>query len=419
MTLFQELKKRNLIAQVSHEKEVEELLGKESVKFYTGFDATADSLHIGGLLQLVTMRRFQKAGHIPFALLGTATSLIGDPTGKTELRKMLTPEEIDHNCARFREQMGRIIDFTPGAKYRAEVVKNGDWFKDIGYLDFIGEIGRHFSVNKMLTAECFRSRYEGKGLSFLEFNYMLLQSYDFLHLYRKHGVRLQMGGDDQWSNILAGADLVRRVEQGETETARAFALTFKLITTSTGQKMGKTEKGALWLDADKCSPYDFYQYFRNVDDADVINLLHWLTFVPLEEIEERENWCMLKEGAKINQTKELLACEMTELVHGLEEAKKAKNAAKSVFFGSGESADMPTTTLADSDFDDDYINIVDLLVKTNLCSSRRDARTNIEQGGISVADEKIIDTEAKVLIQKDSFVIIKKGKKTHLKVMRG
>jgi len=412
MTLFQELKKRNLIAQVSHEAEVEEMLGKESIKFYIGFDATADSLHIGGLLQLVTMRRFQKAGHLPFALLGTATSLIGDPTGKTDLRKMLTHEEIEYNSARFREQMGRIIDFTPAAKYRAEIVKNGDWFADIKYLEFLGEIGRHFSVNKMLTAECFRSRYEGKGLSFLEFNYMLLQSYDFLHLYRTRGVKLQMGGDDQWSNILAGADLVRRVEQGE-----AFALTFKLITTSTGDKMGKTEKGALWLDPDKCSPYDFYQYFRNVDDADVINLLNWLTFVPLEEIEERENWFSLQEGAKINDTKELLAYEMTELVHGKTEADKAKNAAKSVFFGSGESQDMPTTTLADGDFEDDKISAVNLLVKTGLCSSNRDARTTIEQGGFSIDGEKITDTDAMIEIKE--FVVIKKGKKTFHKAARG
>ncbi|MDR2559495.1 MAG: tyrosine--tRNA ligase, partial [Oscillospiraceae bacterium] len=338
MTLFQELKARGLIAQMSHPEEIEELLNTESVSFYTGFDATADSLHIGGLLQLVTMRRFQLAGHKPYALLGTATSLIGDPTGKTELRKMLTQEEINHNCERFREQMERIIDFTDG---NAEIVRNGDWFADIKYLEFLGQIGRHFSVNKMLTAECFRSRYEGKGLSFLEFNYMLLQSYDFLHLFRTKGIKLEMGGDDQWSNILAGADLVRRVD-GE----KAYALTFRLITTSDGVKMGKTEKGALWLAADKCSPYDFYQYFRNVDDADVINLFKWLTFVPIEEIEAMN----LDSGAKFNEAKARLAYEMTKIVHGSEEAEKTHNAAKNVFSGSGESADMPTTVLEESDF---------------------------------------------------------------------
>jgi len=408
MTLFQELKKRGLIAQMSHEKEIEELLNNESVKFYIGFDATADSLHIGGLLQLVTMRRFQQAGHYPIALLGTATTLIGDPTGKTELRKMLTPEVIEHNAACFKEQMSRFIDFDGG---KAEVVRNGDWFADIKYLEFLGDIGRHFSVNKMLTAECFRSRYEGKGLSFLEFNYMLLQSYDYLHLYRTKGVKLQMGGDDQWSNILAGADLVRRVDEGQ-----AFAMTFKLVTTSNGQKMGKTEKGALWLAADKCSTYDFYQYFRNVDDADVINLLNWLTFVPVEEIDERAKAVEAKDGRKINETKELLAYEMTKLVHGEEEAEKNKNAAKNVFGGSGESADMPTTILEDSDFVDGKIGAVALLVRCGLCSSNRDARTTIEQGGMSVDGEKITDVNA--MLEITEHVIIKKGKKNFHKASR-
>jgi tyrosyl-tRNA synthetase len=403
MTLFQELNARGLIAQMSHPEEIEQLLNTESVSFYTGFDATADSLHIGGLLQLVTMRRFQLAGHKSYALLGTATSLIGDPTGKTELRQMLTPETIAHNCERFREQMERILDFNGSPP--AEIVRNGDWFADIKYLEFLGQIGRHFSVNKMLTAECFRSRFEGKGLSFLEFNYMLLQSYDFLHLFRTKGIKLEMGGDDQWSNILAGADLVRRVD-GE----KAYALTFRLITTSDGVKMGKTEKGALWLSADRCSVYDFYQYFRNVDDADVINLFKWLTFVPVEEIAEIEKG--MSTGAKINEAKARLAYEMTKIVHGAEEAEKAQNAAKNVFGGTGADENMPTTIIEEAE-----INILDLLVKTGLCSSRRDARTNVEQGGVSVDGEKITDTE--LLIKIENEIIIKKGKKNFHKAQKG
>ena len=399
MTLFQELKARGLIAQMSHPEEIEELLNTEQVRFYTGFDATADSLHIGGLLQLVTMRRLQNAGHIPYALLGTATTLIGDPSGRTELRQMLSPEVIDHNAKRFREQMERIIDFSDD---KAVIVRNGDWFADIKYLDFLGHIGRHFSVNKMLTAECFRSRYEGKGLSFLEFNYMLLQSYDFLHLYKAENVKLQLGGDDQWSNILAGADLIRRIGDGN----RAYALTFRLITTSTGQKMGKTEKGALWLAADRCSPYDFYQYFRNVDDADVRNLFLWLTFVPVDEIEAME----LDTGTRINEAKARLAYEMTAMVHGRDEADKAQNAAKNVFAGSGSDENMPTTVIEEAE-----INILDLLVRTGLCPSRRDARTNTEQGGVSINGEKVTDINAVIKI--DDYIVIKKGKKTFHKII--
>ncbi|MCL2696625.1 MAG: tyrosine--tRNA ligase [Oscillospiraceae bacterium] len=425
MTLFQELKARGLIAQVSRPEELEELLNTESVSFYTGFDATADSLHIGGLLQLITMRRFQLAGHKPYALLGTATSLIGDPTGKTELRKMLSHETIAHNCERFAQQMGRILYFDGNANSAAagiagdnlpsaEFVRNGDWFADIKYLEFLGAIGRHFSVNKMLTAECFRSRYEGKGLSFLEFNYMLLQSYDFLHLFRTKNIKLQMGGDDQWSNILAGADLIRRMDGEKAEAAsgteaasKAYALTFRLITTSDGMKMGKTEKGALWLAADRCPVYDFYQYFRNVGDADVINLFKWLTFVPVEEIEAMN----LDSGAKFNEAKARLAFEMTKIVHGEEEAEKAHSAAKNIFGGGGESADMPTTIIEESE-----INILDLLVKTGLCSSRRDARTNVEQGGVSLDGEKVTDVNAVIEIKE--HVIIKKGKKNFHKAAR-
>jgi tyrosyl-tRNA synthetase len=399
MTLFQELKARGLIAQMSHPEEIEELLNTEKVKFYGGFDATADSLHVGHLMFLTTMKRFQQAGHYPIALLGTATTLIGDPTGKTDMRKMLDSEQIEHNAKCFREQMSRFINFAGG---NAEIVRNGDWFADIKYLEFLGEIGRHFSVNKMLTAECFRSRYEGKGLTFLEFNYMLLQSYDFLHLHRTKGVKLQLGGDDQWSNILAGADLVRRAD-GE----KAYAATFTLLATKEGKKMGKTEKGALWLAADKCSPYDFYQYFRNVDDADVINLFKWLTFVPVDEIEAMK----LDSGAAFNEAKGRLAFEMTKIVHGEEEAEKAHNAAKSVFGGSGESTDMPTTIIEEAE-----INILDLLVKTGLCPSRRDARTNTEQGGVSIDGEKITDPNAMIKIE--THIIIKKGKKNFHKVRR-
>jgi len=399
MSIFRELKRRGLIAQTSHEQEIEKVFENERVKFYIGFDATADSLHIGGLLQLTTMRRLQQAGHYPVALLGTATSLIGDPTGKTDMRKMLDGEQIRHNAEIFKAQISRFIDFGDG---KAEVVGNFDWFGDIKYLDFLRDVGRHFSVNKMLTAECFKSRLE-KGLSFLEFNYMLLQSYDFLHLYRTKGVKLQLGGDDQWSNILAGADLIRRVEGGD-----AYAMTFTLITTKDGRKMGKTEKGALWLDAEKCPVYDFFQYFRNVEDESVINLLKWLTFIPIDEIEELEKTIS---GSEFNAAKERLAFEVTELVHGRDEAVKARDAARGVF-GSGVSDDMPTVTVGE-----DSMNILDLLVKTGLCASKREARTTVEQGGASVNGEKVSDVNA--IIEIGEFAVVKKGKKSFVKALRG
>jgi len=411
MTIFQELKRRGLIAQTSHGKEIEELLDgvgtKQAVpvKFYIGFDATADSLHIGGLLQLITMRRLQQAGHYPIALLGTATTLIGDPTGKDDIRQMLTPETIAHNCECFKEQMGRIIDMTPG---KAEFVKNGDWFMDIKYLEFLRDVGRHFSVNKMLTAECFKSRLE-KGLSFLEFNYMLLQSYDFLHLYRTKGVKLQLGGNDQWSNILSGADLVRRVEQGE-----AYAMTFTLLLTSDGKKMGKTEKGAIWLDKNKCSVYDFFQYFRNIDDSDVINVMKLMTFIPIEEIEQTESDLLSKSddyAAKINAAKELLAYELTKIVHGEEEAIKARDAAKAVFVGGGNNENMPTITV-----DSREVSLLDLLIQAGLCKSKREARTAVEQGAVSVDREKVTDVNATIEIS--DFVILQKGKKSFVKVVK-
>lgn len=405
MTLFEELKRRGLIAQMSHEKEIEELLGSEKVKFYIGFDATADSLHIGHFLQFIVMRHMQNAGHIPIALLGTGTTLIGDPSGRSDMRQMLTSQQIEHNADCFRKQMERYIDFSDG---KAEIVRNGDWLLKLNYLEFMREIGVHFSVNKMLSAECFKSRYE-RGLSFFEFNYMLLQSYDFLHLYRTKNVRLQLGGDDQWSNILSGADLIRRCDKGE-----AFAMTFTLLAAKGGKKMGKSQKGALWIDPNKTSPYDFYQDFRNTDDSEVIKRLKMLTFIPIEEIEEMER---TMEGAALNEAKELLAYEVTKMVHGEEEANKAREAAKSVFGGAGDSENMPTLVLTAADLPDNKIGILDLLVKTGQCKSKRDARTMVEQGGVAVDNEKIDDVNAVVEITEQ--VIVKKGKKSFYKVQNG
>ena len=403
MTLFEELKRRGLIAQMTHEKEIEELLNKEKASFYIGFDATADSLHIGHFLQLVVMKHMQNAGHKPIALLGTGTTMIGDPTGKTDMRKMLTIEEINHNAERFKEQMSKFIDFSEG---RAEIVKNGDWLMEMNYIDFLRTVGRHFSVNKMLAAECFKSRLE-KGLSFLEFNYMLMQSYDFLYLYQNKGVKLELGGDDQWSNILSGVDLIRRVEQGES-----YGMTFTLLTTKEGKKMGKTEKGALWLDAEKCSPYDFYQYWRNVGDDDVITCMKLLTFLPIEQIEEMER---TMSGSELNKAKEILAFEVTKMVHSETEAQKAQEAAKSVFGGNMDSENMPTTTISRDELVDGTIGILDLLVKSGLTTSKGEGRRLITQGGISINDEKISDPNE--LISIDEFVIIKKGKKVFHKIL--
>ena len=325
MTTFQELKRRGLIAQATHEDKIEDLMNREPVTFYIGFDATADSLHVGHFLQLTIMKRMQMAGHRPIALLGTGTTMIGDPTGKTDMRKMLTVEEIDHNAECFRQQMSKFVDFSDD---KALVLRNGDWLKNMNYIEFLRDIGVHFSVNKMLTAECFKSRLE-RGLSFLEFNYMLMQSYDFLHLYQTQGCRMELGGDDQWSNILGGVDLVRRVESKEV-----YGMTFTLLTTREGKKMGKTEKGALWLDPDKTSPYEFFQYWRNVNDGDVINCLKLITFVPVEEIEEMEKLS----GEALNPVKERLAFEVTKQVHGEEEAVKARSAAKALFISGADSA---------------------------------------------------------------------------------
>lgn len=403
MTLFEEFKRRGLIAQLTHEKEIEELLNKEKVSFYIGFDATADSLHVGHFLQLVVMKHMQNAGHKPIALLGTATTMIGDPTGKTDMRPMLTVEQIDHNAECFKKQMSKFIDFSDG---KAEIVKNGDWFLDMKYISFLRDVGRYFSVNQMLTYECYKARLEN-GLSFLEFNYMLMQSYDFLHLYQTKGVKLELGGNDQWSNMLGGVDLVRRVEQGN-----AYAMTFTLLTTKEGKKMGKTEKGALWLDSEKCSVYDFYQYWRNVSDDDVINCLKLLTFIPIEEIEEMERTMT---GADLNKAKELLAYEVTKMVHSEEESVKAQEAARKVFSGFGNSEDMPTTEIPISELADSSVGILDLLVKTGLAPSKGEGKRLVQQGGITVNENKISDPSE--LIKIDEFVIIRKGKKVYHKAV--
>lgn len=403
MTVFEELKRRGLIAQMTHEDKIEEMLNNEKVTFYIGFDATADSLHVGHFLQLVVMKRLQMAGHRPIALLGTGTTLVGDPTGKTDMRPMLTKEQIAYNAERFRQQMSKFVDFDDG---NAKIAKNGDWLCEFKYLDFLRDVGKFFSVNKMLTAECFKSRLE-RGLSFIEFNYMIMQSYDFLHLYRTEGCKMELGGDDQWSNILGGVDLVRRVEGEEV-----YGMTFTLLTTKEGKKMGKTEKGALWLDPEKTSPYEFFQYWRNVGDDDVINCMKLLTFIPIEEIEAMENLS----GAELNPVKERLAFEVTKMVHGEEEAQKALDAARQVFSSAANSDDMPTTVLSEEDLVNGEIGILALLVKCGLAPSNGEARRLVQQGGISIDGEKV--TDPKLMVKLDDFVVIKKGKKVFHKASR-
>lgn len=406
MTVFEELKARGLIAQCTNEKKVQELLDGKPTTFYIGFDATADSLHIGHFLQLVIMSRLQKAGHRPIALIGGATTMIGDPTGKTDMRKMLTIEQIEYNAECFRKQMRRLVDFSDG---KAVMLNNADWLLKFNYMDFLREVGVHFSVNRMLTAECFKSRLE-KGLSFIEFNYMLLQSYDFLHLYRTMDCKLELGGDDQWSNIINGADLIRRVD-GKDD---AYGLTFTLLTTSEGKKMGKTEKGAVWLDPAKTSPYEFFQYWRNVDDADVVRCMKLLTFIPLDEIAAFE----ALSGAALNQVKERLAYEITTMVHGADEADKARAAAKALFEGGASDENMPSTTLEAGDFADGQIGVLTLLVKCGLAASNGEARKLIAGGGISIGGEKITDPKAALEIAAFSDgCILKKGKKTYHKVV--
>lgn len=399
MKIFEELKERGFIAQTTHEEEIRDLLNNKKCKFYIGFDATADSLHVGHFLQLIAMKHLQKAGHVPIALLGTGTTMVGDPTGRTDMRQMLETDTINENANRFKEQMSRFIDFSEN---NAIMVKNGDWLLNLNYITFLREVGRYFSVNKMLTAECVKSRLE-HGLSFLEFNYMLMQSYDFLKLYEDYDCVMQLGGDDQWSNILGGVDLVRRVLNKQ-----AYGMTFTLLTTKEGKKMGKTQKGALWLDSNKCSVFDFFQYWRNVDDEDVLKCLKLLTFLPLEEIKQFEN---LK-GSEINKAKEILAYEVTKIVHGEEEAKKALNTSKSLFFNNENEENMPTTFLSDESFKDNEIGVLNLLVLCKLCDSNSQAKNLILQGGISLNNEKVTDVSK--IIKKEKFkegITIKKGKK--------
>ncbi|MCR4616106.1 MAG: tyrosine--tRNA ligase [Clostridiales bacterium] len=405
MNVFEELQARGLIAQMTDPERVEEYLTKHKMKFYIGFDPTADSLHVGHFVQIMVMAHMQKAGHTPIALFGGGTGMIGDPSGKTDMRKMLTKETIEHNIECFQKQMSRLIDFSDG---KAIMVNNADWLMNLNYIDFLREVGVHFSVNRMLAAECYKQRLE-RGLSFFELNYMIMQSYDFLTLNRKYDCKLELGGDDQWSNIIGGVELCRRCDGKEV-----FGMTFKLLQTSDGRKMGKTEKGAVWLDPEKTSPYDFYQYWRNVDDADVVNCMKMLTFIPVEQIEEYAKL----EGSEINKAKEILAYEVTKLIHGEEEAQKAQTAARSLFGGSASDENMPTTELTDEDFIDGKINVIDILVKTNLAKSKGEARRLIQQGGVLADDVKV--TGFDVEISKDQLaaapVIIKKGKKSFQKI---
>ncbi|GHV29692.1 tyrosine--tRNA ligase [Clostridia bacterium] len=405
MEIYEELKRRGLIAQVTNEDAIKELINSGKAIFYIGFDATADSLHVGHFLQFVVINWLQRAGNQFIVLLGTGTTLIGDPTGKTDMRKMLSKEEIDHNANCFKNQMEKYIN-----KNASTFVKNGDWLCDLKYLELLREIGVHFSVNRMLTAECVKTRLE-RGLSFLEFNYVIMQSYDFLHLNREYGCNLQLGGDDQWSNILGGVDLVRRVDQNEV-----YGMTFTLLLTSDGKKMGKTEKGALWLDENKLSVYDFFQFWRNVGDSDVFKCLKFLTFLPIEEIEKME-----QNHEKINRCKEILAFEVTKLVHGEEKASVAMQTARAVFGGDMEALNMPSLILRPNDFEEGQIELALVLVKLGLTQSKSESRRLIEQGGIKIDDQEIEEVGHKIaqatLAQKD--VVIKKGKKVFFKLIFG
>lgn len=407
MGVFEELKERGLIAQMTHEEPIKDLLDNQKITFYIGFDPTADSLHVGHFLQMVVMAHMQKAGHRPIVLLGGGTGMVGDPTGKTDMRKMMTQETVDYHVSCFKKQMERFIDFSDG---KALMVNNGDWLLNLNYVDFLRNVGVHFSVNRMLTAECFKTRLV-KGLSFLEFNYMLMQSYDFLKLYEEYNCVMELGGDDQWSNILGGIELIRRAKGKD-----AYGMTFTLLTTSDGRKMGKTEGGAVWLDPEKTSPYDFYQYWRNVDDADVIRCLKMLTFVPLDQIKPMEQWS----GSQLNQAKEILAFEVTKMIHGEEEAQKAQDAARALFGAGASVDDMPSTQLEESDFTDGAIGIIDLLTRTGLVSSRGEARRLIDQGGISVDDQKASSVSDTIPVSQfeKGYVIIKKGKKVFHKAVK-
>ena len=405
MTVDDELVARGLVAQVTDEDELKELINAGKAKFYIGFDATADSLHVGHFMTLCLMKRLQMAGNKPIALVGGGTTMIGDPSGRTDMRQMMTPEQINHNCECFKKQMSKFIDF---GEDKALLVNNADWLLDLNYVDLLREVGAQFSVNRMLTAECYKNRME-RGLSFLEFNYMIMQAYDFYHLYEKYGCQMQLGGNDQWSNMLAGTDLIRR-KLGEN----AYAMTITLLLNSEGNKMGKTANGAVWLDPNKTSPFEFYQYWRNVADADVFKCMRMLTFLSLEEIEEIEKW----EGNRINEAKEVLAFELTKLVHSEEEAIKAQESSRALFSGAAH-ADMPTTEIEEADLTDGVIDLISLLVKAELAPTRSEARRNIEQGGVTVDGEKVSDVKA--TFTKDSLagdgMVIKRGKKKFKKVV--
>jgi len=408
MTIFDELKARGLIAQMTDEEQIKDLINNGKATFYIGFDPTADSLHVGHFMALCLMKRLQMAGNRPIALIGGGTAMIGDPSGRTDMRSMMTPETIQHNCDCFKKQMERFIEFGEG---KAQMVNNADWLMDLNYIEVLREVGACFSVNNMLRAECYKQRME-KGLSFLEFNYMIMQSYDFYHLYKHYDCNFQFGGNDQWSNMLGGTELIRR-KLGKD----AHAMTITLLLNSEGKKMGKTASGAVWLDPNKTSPFDFYQYWRNVSDNDVLKCIRMLTFLPLEQIDEMDKW----EGSQLNTAKEILAYELTKLVHGDEEANKAQAAAKALFAGGGANAEnMPTTTLEDADFADGKILVIDMLLKSALCASKSEARRLIQQGGILVGEEKITALDATVAI--DAFgeegVIVKKGKKTYHKFVK-
>ena len=406
MQVYEELVARGLIAQVTNEEEIRDMVNNGKATFYIGFDPTADSLHVGHFMALCLMKRLQMAGNKPIALVGGGTAMIGDPSGRTDLRQMMTPETIQHNVDCFKKQMSRFIDFSEG---KAILVNNADWLMDLNYIEVLRDVGAHFSVNRMLSAECYKQRME-KGLSFLEFNYMIMQSYDFYKLFQDYGCNMQFGGDDQWSNMLGGTELIRR-KLGKD----AHAMTITLLLNSEGKKMGKTAKGAVWLDPEKTSPFEFYQYWRNVDDSDVLKCIRMLTFLPLEEIDAMSDW----EGAQLNQAKEILAFELTKLVHGEEEANKAKEASHALFAGGGDSAHMPTLELTAADFADGDLDILALLVKAELAPSRSDARRAVQQGGVSVADEKVTDIQT--TYGADAFgadgLVVKRGKKKFVKIV--
>ena len=406
MTVFDELKARGLLAQLTDEEEIKELINNGKATFYIGFDPTADSLHVGHFMALCLMKRLQMAGNKPIALIGGGTAMIGDPSGRTDMRTMMTKETIAHNVECFKKQMSRFIDFSED---KALLVNNADWLLDLNYVEVLREVGAHFSVNRMLTAECYKQRME-KGLSFLEFNYMIMQSYDFYKLFQEYGCNMQFGGDDQWSNMLGGTELIRR-KLGKD----AYAMTITLLLNSEGKKMGKTQKGAVWLDPEKTSPFEFYQYWRNVGDADVLKCIRMLTFLPLEQIEEMDAW----EGSQLNQAKEILAYELTKLVHGEEEAEKAQASARALFAG-GNAAEMPTYELADSDFLDGKIDILGVLAASGLTASRSEARRAVEQGGVTVDGEKVTDVKATFAPEQfaGEGVVVKRGKKNFKRIVK-